>query len=261
MWRKIAVAWLAVLPLWAMAAEAPLSVHFSNSEYAPLIGEKLRYGGVMTRLVSEILRRGRVSVRYSWYPNNRAIQLARNGDVDGSVGWTPNDDRRRDLLFSEEVLPFRMVLFQRRGENYPWQSLADLAPYRFGITAGNFYSDTFTLLQEKGVLKVDSAGDDVSNLRKLAAGRIDLFPMESEAGMLTTLLHLSPAEARRIVPQDRAYWSTPLCIAVSRKHPRAAELLARFNRELKKMRDSGEFASLLASTRQEVYAELERRQR
>lgn len=77
------------------------------------------------------------------------------------------------------------MLFQRRGERYPWHTLADLSRYRFGITVGNFYSDTFTRLQEKGVLKVDTAGDDVSNLRKLAAGRIDLFPMESEAGMVT----------------------------------------------------------------------------
>ncbi|MEQ6289856.1 substrate-binding periplasmic protein [Vogesella sp. GCM10023246] len=261
MWRKILLAWLGLLPWAAHAAEAPLSVHFSNAEYAPLIGEKLRYGGIMSRLVSEVFRRSNVKVRYSWYPNNRAIQLARNGDVDGSVGWTPNADRQRDLLFTDEVLPFRMVLFQRRGERYPWQTLADLSRYRFGITAGNFYSDTFTQLQDKGVLQVDVVGDDISNLRKLAAARIDLFPMESEAGMLATLLYLSPSQAARIVPQERAYWSTPLCIAISRKHPRATELAARFNRELKKMRDSGEFSALLARTRQEVYAALERRQR
>lgn len=257
MWRKIALICFGLLPPWSLAAEMPLSVRFSNPEYAPLLGEKLRYGGVLSRLVSEVYRRANVTVNYSWYPNNRAIQLARIGEVDGSAGWTPNDDRRRDLLFTDEVLPFRMVLFQRRGENYPWRTLADLSRYRFGITVGNFYSDTFTRLQEKGVLKVDSAGDDVSNLRKLAAGRIDLFPMESEAGMLTTMLHLGPAEATRIVPQDRAYWSTPLCVAISRKSPHAAELVARFNRELKKLRDSGEFDSLLNSTRTEVYAALE----
>ncbi|WP_174873125.1 substrate-binding periplasmic protein [Vogesella oryzae] len=261
MWRKLLLGWLWLLPCWALATDVPLSVHLSNQEYLPLLGEKLRYGGIMSRLVTEVFRRGNVKVRYSWYPNNRAIQLARNGDVDGSIGWTPNEDRQRDLLFSDEVLPFRMVLFQRRGENYPWQTLADLSGQRFGITAGNFYSDTFTQLQEKGVLHVDVAGDDVSNLRKLAAGRIDLFPMESEAGMLTTRLNLLPEQAARIVPQDRAYWSTPLCVAISRKNPHAAELVARFNRELKKMRDSGEFAAMQASTRQDVYAALERPQR
>jgi len=258
MWRKIAVAWLGMLPLWVMAAEVPLSVHFSSSEYAPLIGEKLRYGGVMTRLVSEVFRRGRVSVRYSWYPNNRAIQLARNGDVDGSVGWTPNDDRRRDLLFSDEILPFRMVLFQRRGENYNWKTLDDLAPYRFGITAGNFYSDTFTRLQESGTLKVDVATDDVSNLRKLAAGRIDLFPMEGEAGQLTTRLHLPPSMAARIVPQPREYWSTPLCVVIWRKHPQGVELIRRFNRELKKMKDTGELELLINQTRHAIFAQIDR---
>ena len=256
MWRKIAVAWLGMLPLWVMAAEVPLSVHFSSSEYAPLIGEKLRYGGVMTRLVSEVFRRGQVSISYGWYPNHRAIQLARNGDVDGSLGWTPNEERQRDLLFSEPVMPFRMVLFQRAGESYPWQTLADLAPYRFGITAGNYYSDTFGSLQRQGVLKVDIAGDDISNLRKLLAGRIDLFPMEWEAGQLLVRSTLRLHQARQLVPQAREYWTTPLCVAVSRKHPQAAELIARFNRELRKMRDSGELARLIAQTRQQVYASL-----
>ncbi|MOA20001.1 Bacterial extracellular solute-binding protein, family 3 [compost metagenome] len=153
-------------------------------------------------------------------------------------------------------MPFRMVLFQRAGESYPWQTLADLAPYRFGITAGNFYSDAFSSLQQQGVLKVDIASDDGSNLRKLLAGRIDLFPMEWEAGQLLARSTLRQQQARQLVPQAREYWTTPLCVVVSRKHPQAAELIARFNRELRKMRDSGELARLVAQTRQQVYARL-----
>ncbi len=241
----------------ALAAEAPLTVTLSNQDYAPYMGEKLPYGGILSRLVSEVFRRGNVKVRYNWYPNNRAIQLARSGQVDGSVGWTPNEDRQRDLLFSEQVVPFNMVLFQRIGEHYPWQTLADLAPFRFGITAGNFYSDTFTRLQDKGVLKVEVAGDDVTNLRKLAAGRIDLFPMETESGMLTTRLNLPPSLASRIIPQTREYWSTPLCIAIWKGHPKAEELVRRFNRELHKMKETGELELLVTQTRHAVFARLD----
>ena len=258
--RSIVAAWMFVcaVPLWA-GSEPTLVVNLSNQEYAPYMGEKLPYGGLLTRIVTEVFRRGNVHVTYSWYPNNRAIQLARSGQVDGSVGWTPNEDRQRDLLFSEEVVPFSMVLFQRIGEHYPWQSLADLAPFRFGITGGNFYSDTFTRLQEKGVLKVEVASDDVTNLRKLAAGRIDLFPMEVEAGMLTTRLNLPPSQASRIIPQTREYWSTPLCIAIWKGHPKSEELVRRFNRELRKMKDSGELDLMVTQTRHAIFAKLDAR--
>lgn len=254
--RNFMLLLLLAVSLPALAVEAPLRVRFSNQSYPPFMGEQLPRGGILSAVVSEVFRRGQVSISYGWYPNHRAIQLARNGDVDGSLGWTPNEERQRDLLFSEPVMPFRMVLFQRAGESYPWQTLADLAPYRFGITAGNYYSDTFGSLQRQGVLKVDIAGDDISNLRKLLAGRIDLFPMEWEAGQLLVRSTLRLHQARQLVPQAREYWTTPLCVAVSRKHPQAAELIARFNRELRKMRDSGELARLIAQTRQQVYDQL-----
>lgn len=256
LFRNFMLLLLLAWSLPALAGDAPLRVRFSNQSYPPFMGEQLPRGGILSAVVSEVFRRGQVSISYGWYPNHRAIQLARNGDVDGSLGWTPNEERSRDLLFSEPVMPFRMVLFQRAGESYPWQTLADLAPYRFGITAGNFYSDAFNSLQQQGVLKVDIAGDDISNLRKLLAGRIDLFPMEWEAGQLLVHSTLRVHQARQLVPQAREYWTTPLCVAVSRKHPQAAELIARFNRELRKMRDSGELARLVAQTRQQVYASL-----
>ncbi|WP_217450677.1 substrate-binding periplasmic protein [Vogesella oryzae] len=254
--RNLMLLFLLLCPLSTLGAETPLQVRFSNPAYPPFLGEQLAQGGIMSAVVREVFRRGNVSVSYSWYPNNRALQLARSGGSDGSLGWTPNEERQQDLLFSEQVVPFRMVLFQRVGESYPWQTLADLAPYRIGITAGNFYSDDFSRLQQQGVLKVDIAGDDNSNLRKLLVGRIDLFPMEWEAGQLLVHSQLRSVQARKLVPQAREYWTTPLCVALSRKNPQAPELLARFNRELRKMRSSGELARLITRTRQQVYDQL-----
>lgn len=259
--RKVILLLLSLLVLPAMAVEKPLTVQFSNQEYQPYMGEKLPFGGILSRVVSEVFRRGNVTVKYGWYPNNRTIQMARNGNVDGSLGWTPNEDRLKDLLFSDEVLPFRMVLFHRLGESYSWNKLEDLTNYRFGITAGNFYSDDFTSLEKTGVLKVEIASDDVSNLRKLAAGRIDLFPMEGEAGQLTNRINLPPSQAARIVPMARAYWSTPLCIVIWRRHPQGAELISRFNRELKKMKDTGELELLITQTRHAIFADIDKRKR
>lgn len=254
--RHVCCLLLLLMPLAvrAASAEAPLSVRFSNQEYPPFAGSQLPDGGILTRLVSEVFRRAQVRVSYEWYPNNRALQLARNGDVDGSVGWTPSEARQRDLLFSDEVLPFRMVFFQRKGEHYPWQTLPDLSPWRVGVTLGNFYSPAFDRLVRQGVLKTDESGDDVSNMRKLAARRVDLVPMERESGLYLLRQHL-PAQAAQLQPQDKAYWQAPMGIVVWRHHPQAAVLIARFNRELAAMRRSGELARLLVDARQRVAAQ------
>lgn len=238
-------------PLQATAADAPLRLHFSNQEYPPFAGSRLPDGGIMTSVVTEVFRRAGVQVSYTWYPNNRALQLARNGDVDGSLGWTPSAERQRDLLFSDEVLPFRMVFFQRKGEQYPWRTLADLAPWRIGVTAGNFYSPVFDQLLRQRVLRGDEAGDDLSNMRKLAAGRVDLVPMEQESGVYLLRQHL-PAQAAQLQPQDKAYWQAPMCVVLWRQHPQAAELLDRFNRQLAAMKRSGELNRLLLAARQRV---------
>lgn len=251
--RRLCCLLLLLTPACVLAAaeDTPLRVRFSNQEYPPFAGSQLPDGGILTRIVSEVFRRARVQVMYEWYPNNRALQLARNGDVDGSVGWTPSEARQRDLLFSDEVLPFRMVFFQRKGEQYPWQSLADLSPWRFGVTLGNFYSPVFDRLVHQGVLKTDESPDDVSNMRKLAARRVDLVPMERESGLYLLRQHL-PAQAAQLQPQDKPYWQAPIGIVVWRHHPQAAVLIARFNRELAAMRRSGELARLLADARQRV---------
>lgn len=241
-------------PLLAVAADAPLRLHFSNQEYPPFAGSRLPDGGIMTSVVTEVFRRAGVQVTYTWYPNNRALQLARNGDVDGSLGWTPSAERQRDLLFSDEVLPFRMVFFQRKGEQYPWRTLADLAPWRFGVTLGNFYSPAFDHLVQQGVLKTDESPDDVSNMRKLAARRVELVPMERESGLYLLRQHL-PAQAAQLQPQDKAYWQAPMGIVIWRHHPQATGVITRFNRELAAMRRSGELARRLADARQRVMAQ------
>lgn len=254
--RRLLLGILCTAPLWLQAAPARRNLHLSNQEYPPYMGESLPAGGILSAVVSEIFSRLNIDIGYEWFPNNRTLQLARTGHVDGSLGWTPTADRLKDLLFSDEILPFRMVLMHRAGESYAWKTLADLAPYRFGTTVGNFYSDTFSSLHGKGLLKVDSASDDVTNLRKLIARRIDLFPIEAETGLLLLRTNLPARDIDKLVIQDRPYWSTPLCMVLSRKMPQAPALMAAFNRELARMKANGELARLIRQTREQVLIKL-----
>lgn len=241
---------------WAALLTAPveaaprLKITLSNQEWPPYMGQELPYDGILSRLVKEAFARGGVDVTYRYYPNNRTLQSARNGQVDGSFGWAPTAERKRDLLYTVPVLSARMVFFQRKDHRLNWSQWSDLKGAHVGVTVGNYYSDDFDAQVKNGSLFVDSAPDDMINLRKLLAGRIDLFPIDLEVGKYLIAHHLSPAQGALLEPQSKTFWAAPLHVVIWRKHARGPELVDRFNRGLKALQDSGDFDRLLQETRE-----------
>ncbi|POA99306.1 hypothetical protein C2134_07695 [Chromobacterium sinusclupearum] len=227
-----------------------LKITLSNQEWPPYMGQELPYDGILSRLVKEAFARGGVDVAFRYYPNNRTLQSARNGQVDGSFGWAPTAERKRDLLYTLPVLSARMVFFQRKERPLAWSRWSELKGARVGITVGNFYSDDFDAQVKNGTLTVDNAPDDLINLRKLIAGRIDLFPIDQEVGKYLIAHHFSPAQGAVLEAQNKTFWAAPLHVVIWRKHARGPELVERFNRGLKALQDSGDFERLLQETRE-----------
>ncbi|MBM2885701.1 transporter substrate-binding domain-containing protein [Chromobacterium phragmitis] len=243
------LSWVALLAIPVEAAPR-LKITLSNQEWPPYMGQELPYDGILSRLVKEAFARGGVDVAYRYYPNNRTLQSARNGQVDGSFGWAPTAERKRDLLYTLPVLSARMVFFQRKERPLAWSRWSELKGARVGITVGNFYSDDFDAQVKNGTLKVDNAPDDLINLRKLIAGRIDLFPIDQEVGKYLIAHHFSPAQGAELEAQNKTFWAAPLHVVIWRKHARGPELVERFNRGLKALQDSGDFERLLQETRE-----------
>jgi polar amino acid transport system substrate-binding protein len=174
------------------------------------------------------------------------------GAYEGSFGWAHAPERDRKLLYSSSMIyNFRMAFFQRSGEKYTWKELEDLAPYRIGITIGNHYSDEFAALQAAGKLNVDPASADAFNMKKLASGRIDLFPMEQESGTMLADLTLTKAERTKIVAQSHAIWEVPVYVVINRQSPRAQELVDRFDQGYRKL-SPGRLKHLIEDTRRAI---------
>ena len=66
-------------------------------------------------------RLGRIGERKEY------LVRSRSGAVDGSLGWAPNEDRKKDLLYTRPVLSARMVFFQNRSHVVSWTQLAELS--------------------------------------------------------------------------------------------------------------------------------------
>jgi len=249
----------ACAPALALAALAPptvaraaerLSVTLTIHDYPPFIGPQLPYGGLLSRVVAEAFRLSDVDVKFVPVSSNRAITGVMMGLYDGGFGWAHAADRDRKLLYSDNsIYTFRMVFFQRRGDDHPWKTLADLAPLQIGTTLGDHYSDEFSALQETSKLHVQVAASDLNNMRKLLVGRIDLFPMEEEAGKLLIQGALTPAEQNLLSCQSVAISAVPTFLVLRRTLPRAQELIERFDRGYRQLLESGRLAKMMEETR------------
>ncbi len=97
----------------------------------------------------------------------------------------------------------------------------------------NTYTPEFWALQKAGVLKVDFAKDDLNNLRLLAAGRIDVLPMERNMACALMKSHFKPQDTADLRAHPRLLtenFTTHLML--SEKLPGSAARMQDFNRGL-----------------------------
>ncbi|WP_223305989.1 ABC transporter substrate-binding protein [Massilia sp. NR 4-1] len=236
-----------------VVTEAPNHILLTGQEYPPMASSRLPFGGWLTRVVTEAFKTAGVDAKVEFVPNNRAILGAMSGPYDGSFGWTHTMERDRKLLYSSmPIYTMRMVFFHRRGESYPWKTLEDVRDFRLGFTLGNYYSDELAALQAAKKLRIDETSNDLSNLRKLLVGRIDLFPMGEEEGRFMLKTNFSPEEQARITSQTTILRVVPLYLVIRRSHPHAQELVEKFDRGYKQLADSGQLAKLIEESRKAV---------
>jgi polar amino acid transport system substrate-binding protein len=229
-----------------------IKIRLSNQEWSPYMGKNLAEFGILSKLVFEAFARENVQVTYEFYPNNRTLEVARKGILDGSFGWAISEERKKDLLYTDPVLAANMVFFERVNSKISWEKLSDLKNHRIGVTLGNYYSDELALLEKQKILNTDPAADDLTGFRKLMAGHIDLFPIDVEVGQYLLQQNFPADKRAQITWQKKAFWIAPMHVVIWNKHPRGKELVNRFNSGLKKLKANGDFQRIIDETRNKI---------
>ncbi len=234
----------AVLTLAAPLALAG-DITLINGEWLPLQSEHLPGYGVLSRVVSEAFALEGVKVRYLFRPWPRAIAEARSGVADGSMVWSkgaPGSVRNRDFLFSDVVFEGKSVFFHRTDRAFSWTTLADLSKYRVGGVAGYEYE-----FEKLPGVRIDRAPSEEMSMRKLIAGRFDVYPTLREVGLYTLRTHFSAAEAARVtLDPGRPYNLARYHLILPRRLAASPRHLAVFNKGLRRLKQSGRYAELMA---------------
>lgn len=240
--RLFCVALFCALATSLQANEAHTGVRLTNGHWPPYMEKAPPHFGVISHIVTLAFAKQDIPVTYGFYPWSRAGMLAKKGRWDGSVAWTCRRELLKHFHFSAPIVAHNYVLFHRTNMDFDWNEVKDLESYRVGLTQDYNYGEEFEEAVAAGTISADITTSDESNFRKLAAGRIDLFPMEPAVGMgMLKELNLSDKITFHTTPLQSDY----LYLVLSRRVPESERYLKEFNEGLSKLRESGRLEKLI----------------
>lgn len=241
--RRNALLTLATAPLSARAAQpAPLApLRLVATEFPPYTTTSLTDGGTAVAITRVALERVGLAMELQYRPWVRALSELQQGQFDGIVGAWFSSERERYLVYPRPLgITNRIGFMARAGHSIVVDDLGKLGQLKIGTVRDYANPPAF----EQAQLRRDEAVDDVTNLRKLIAGRIDLALIDKGVAfhLLQTQLRDSAAALTWVEP---ALADMPLYMALSRRSPQLDARLAAFNRGLSELQSSGDLSRLL----------------
>ncbi len=236
-------------PLPSPSATGPANpsiLHMAIGEWPPYTGKNLPHFGCDAWVVTEAFAQEGITVTYDFFPWARALDLSRNGDWDGTMEWDNSPALRADFFVSQDFLSAQeWVFFSHVDRPFSWRTPDDLSGKVVGLTSGYTYSSVFENLRRKGNIHFEEASSDQANFRKLLMGRIDVFPIERNVGLVLLNQNFTPEERNKITYDPHPIKDFHPHVFLSRANPANEDRIERFNRGFQQLKDSGRYAEII----------------
>jgi len=228
-------------------AEQDKIVRIATGEYPPFTSELQSQHNLINQIVVEAFAESGIKVEFHYFPWARTYKEAQTGKYDASSYWYVSPERAVHFYYSDSVITSPTYFFYLKSKPFEWATIADLKGKAIAVTRGYTYTAQFIQAGNEGLYGLDWANSDQQNIKKLAAGRVDLFPMELSAASLI-LAELPPHQA-----QSLTYHPTPLVettghLIFPKKRKSSLHLLEIFNKGLAILKSNGRLEALHKST-------------
>ncbi|QJB55567.1 ABC transporter substrate-binding protein [Pseudodesulfovibrio sp. zrk46] len=243
--RFAMLALLCALTLPTFTAQAEQLV-LTNGEWPPYFSPNFEHDGPGSRIVTEAFADVGIDVEYAFMPWKRSLHAARAGDYDGAVAWRWSEEWAKDFLYSDPILWINSVFFHRKDVHIDWETLDDLGHLRLGGTLGYSHEPYLQEAALRNGGSYEAAPTDELNLQKLAEKRIDVFPCDYKAAQYLLKNKLPPEVGAILTFHPKIFLEGELYLLISKKTPNGKEIVARFNKGLKKLKESGRYDQYLA---------------
>lgn len=183
----LSIAGLSVAVARAESPTLPATVRLTSVEWPPFSGPDLPNQGLSTAIVNRTLARAGLELTVEFLPWQRAVNTGLRDA--GYAGYFPEYNvaglEGGRCLLSKPIGSSPLGFAERVDAPVEWRDLSDLKGRRIGTVRGYVNTDGFDRAAADGSLTVEPAVDDATNLRKLAAGRLDLAVIDA-----TVMAHL-----------------------------------------------------------------------
>ncbi|WP_417702741.1 substrate-binding periplasmic protein [Pseudomonas sp.] len=236
----------ALLSLLLCASARAEVLHLATGDdYAPFTGKALPGQGMLTQVVRAALAEQGSAITLDWLPWNRGYLKARRGEYDATFPYVRSAEREAEFLYSAPIYVAEQYIFSRAGDHIELDDLSAMIGRRLCYPLGWQPPAAIQQLLEQGVLRRHSPLGLQECARLLLLQRDDLFIADRNLG--DSALRSTGAELSKFHRSQTAFQSNTLHFIVSRQHPRAAELIERFNRGLEALKARGEYQRLIES--------------
>lgn len=242
---KLCLLLCALLTAFPTLSGAEKVIRLTSGEWSPYTSPEMDGYGVLSRIVTEAFSLEGVTAEYGFFPWKRSLEYAKSGEWDGSIGWSPQKDREAFFYYSEPVIESKDVFFHLKERPIQWTELSDLSRVKIGGGLGYYYGEAFKKAEEDGVIIVHRSTDDVLSLKKLLGGRIDTTVINLHVGYFLLNKNFESGDIARVTHHPKLLNSTTIHILLSKNVAGNAVMLEKFNRGLKKLKESGGYDEIM----------------
>ena len=225
---------LSFISIFSYSADVEIAI----GEYAPYIDKSKSDHGFMTKIVQMAFEKSGMSSKVEFSPWKRIEEVEIDKNKRVSFAFIKTPARESKWFYSDNIMSATTVFVARKGIGFKWNTIDDLKAYKIGISRGYSYGGSFDSMKSK--LQVFEASSDETNIKKLVAGRIDIFPVDPFVGAQIVRDKLSPDAAGKLEIIEKPSLSDDSMHAVCAKsYGKCKMIIDKFNSGLSKMKADG----------------------
>ncbi len=221
-------------------APDPDVIRLTNGEWLPYLSETLPQYGPWSQIVTEAFAAEGITVAWGFFPWNRNIHYVETGEWDGSVGWSKTEERQQFAIYPDIPLAQECdMIFHRVEYPFDWETIDDLVGHQVGVMLGYAITAELEAAQQAGLnLSLDPGVDEITNLRKLLAGRIDLLHCPQAVCEEILQESFTPDEAASLTYHPPPWRCSEYYLLISRNSPQAERWVTAFERGMQQVQDN-----------------------
>jgi polar amino acid transport system substrate-binding protein len=182
-----------------------------------------------------------VKVDYQAYPLARCFAEVKAGKLVGCLESIRDASVENDYVWHQVPLyESTLKIYARKNNPLTSVTIPDLERAVLGVTVGYEYGPD---IDQNNKIKKESARTDIQNLEKLAAGRIEFFPIYDR--VYDYLIAVNPHLNGKLKPVATLF-TTKLFVPFSKNSADSQKLTQLLDAGLQKIRKSGQYKAIMA---------------